>query len=636
MVSPSGCIVAMFRISFVARAKVSAVVIRPGGSTSLTYEKRYRLLKRMTLSKAFDSVNEENRYTSLKILLDRLSGNVGRRQYKMKANLEDKCLAKLKTMRLDWHDIKQLPRDELIALLGAEGLNLTHAERAVFLSATTPKVCGVLRKGVDLRHTENICMNAGLPEHGWRCGKLGHVKDVYFEGKSMLNPLALEVHRRPRSLAKREDRNGVSVEVRPMPDFSVSGRLTHEINPRIWSTPSNAVFDVHIIGYEFRVHPEDPRTQPQIREAEAEWQAHAEVVRHVLWEMLELYGVERPQQPMNLQPYELGEPDQVNAYSAAFARKRNKKKVAAVSSAPSPSSSVSNDEPILDDDVIVEPVMTTSSSSLPHDGNGTSSEKAEERSWFTPPLPQAFTSNGIPEFLPFAPTFMVQCTFKPMEFALADVAAAMRAEAQGGGSSKREVDEEDAVTKYLLHPVVEISCLTHPNACYWMSAEDEAKVMGHVISFAKRVPFALPFNLYLRVDPSKLLRGESGAAFRHQREARQDSKNEWFSLKNFGEVQTAHDTKRDGSSDQKGADEEDVPTSPEAEAAEFDANSSTRTTEEVNASAADEAGADDYFFYGKPTSASPQQHPPPAGVTTGRDDDQFSAAARAANPPGWI
>jgi hypothetical protein len=605
----------MIRLSFLCRAKVSAVAIRPESSTTLTYEKRYRMLKRMTLSKTFDHVTDKNRYTSLKILLNRLSGHVGRRQYKLRSDLEEKCLERLKIMNLDWHDIKQLPRDELIALLGPQGLNLDHAERAVFLAATTPKLCGVLRKGVNMRHTENICMNAGLPEHGWRCGKHGHVRDVYFEGKSLLNPFALELHRRPRSLSKREDRNGVSVEVRPMPDFSISGRLTHETNPRIWSTPSNAMFDVHIIGYEFRVHPEDPRARPQIVDSALEWQTHAEAIRHVLWEMLELYAVERTQQPMNMQPYELGEPDQVSAYSAAFARRKRQRTTS------STTSSVSNDGPIEADDVIVEPVMATSSSSLEGASDGGGGDG--ERSWFTPPLPQAFSAQGVPECLPFAPTFMVQCTFQPLESVLEDVAKSLRADAATRTrATNQQVDDEAAVTKCLLHPVIQVSCLTHPNACYWLSEDDEAKVMKHVVSFAKRVPFAIPFNLYLRVDPSKLLRGEAGEPFRKERDLRQEEKNKWFDLSRFGEVQMAHFHANAGSGD-KGVHEQ-------YRKQEVHSTFDVTPEEDITTGAAD---LGDDLFYGKPTSAAGNHRRPSSPAP--EDDDEFSAAARAANPPGW-
>lgn len=556
-------------------AKVSAVAIRATTASSLSYEKRYRMLKRLTLSNVFNAVTEENRYTSLGILLERLSSNVGRRQYKLRSDLT-RFLPQLKEMRLDWFDVKKLSREDFIALLGPEALNLNHAERAVLLAAAVPKVCGVLRKGIGERHSEHVCMNPGQAQHGWRCGQHGHLRDVYFEGKQKLNPRALELQRRPSLLSRVEERNGVLVEVRPVPDFSIVGRLKHEPNPRVWSSPSNPSFDVHVIGFEFRVHPDDPRAGPQIVDAAAEWAAHGEVVRHVLWEMLELYGVERQQQALDMQPYELGEPDHVNSYSSAFARRSRQPRTRGAQENSSHSTAT---DPIAAEDVVVEPVMAEE-------------DAGQERSWFTPPLPQRFTSDGVPEILPFAPTFIVQCTFKPIEHVLGEHGSA----------------DDETVTRLLMQPIVELSCLSHPQACYWLSPEDEAKAMAHVVSFARRVPYAIPFNLYVRVDPSKLLRGDAGEVFRRERETRQAAKNKWFDLTAFT-TNHPHTAGSDKHGDGPITYDVDVETSHSSE----------------NSHATREGSSEDEtknYFYDSP----PKQPRSPLRAARGGDDP---------NPPGW-
>mmetsp|Transcript_17271 Transcript_17271/g.19688 ORF Transcript_17271/g.19688 Transcript_17271/m.19688 type:complete len:581 (+) Transcript_17271:26-1768(+) len=489
-----------------ALLKTSAVVVSPAGAAQ-AYQNRYRMLKAMTLSRSFNEVSEENRYTSLRILLERLSGHVGRRQYKIHASLE-RHLDTLKAHKLDWHDVKALPLDDVLDLLGDGLLKLSHQERVVLMSAWSAKVCGVLKKGTEVRHSETLCMRTGLSEHGWRCGKQGHVADVYFEGKQKRNSLALATELRPSAVRWRDTRLGAQVEVRPEPDFSIVGRLQHETNPRIWSTPSNATFDVSVIGIEFRVHPDDPRAEPQIEAAANEWRQHAEVVRHVLWEMLELYGVEREPQSLSMKAGELGEPDEINAFTAAFTRYKSRQ-----TDPSSAGDSNSESTRILEEDVVVEQRMASNSKSS---SSSTSDDSASSTPWFLPPLPQQFSEQGVPACLPFAPSFVVRGTFQAIDRTLHN--------------------DDDSFSRALMQPVMRIECFVHPAACYWLNPEDEAKCMGHVTAFASKIPFAVPFNLYLRIDPSRILRGDSGAVFAKKRDDMMAAKAHWFDYASFRET----------------------------------------------------------------------------------------------------
>lgn len=475
--------------------KITEVATRLHADPNAPYNKRYSVLRKMTLSNTFNAVTEENRYLNLQILLEQLSEHVGRRQYKMHSDLKAKCFDLLKQEQLDWFDLKQLRHDDLLDVVGDGLLRLSHAERAVLLTATSAKVCGVLKQSSS-KHSEQLCMNKGKREHGWRCGRHGHTADVYFEGKLKANSVALQIHRRTAASVQRtREHRGVPVEVRSMPDFTVAGRLQHQPNPRIWSSPTNAAFDVSVIGIEFRVHPSDPRARPQIVDVANEWDQHAEVVKHVLWEMLEIYGVERERQPLEISPGELGEPDAVNQYTSAFNRRRRAPAAAAGQEAVHNDST--NSATIDPDDVVIEQRMA--------DGNG------KEHMWFLPPLPQKF-SNGVPEILPYSPTFIVKSTFRAIS---------------------RPITVDGDVTRELLQPVMDITCLAHPDACYWMSPEDEEKAMQHITAYARKIPFAIPFNLYLRVDLSKDLKGEEGELFAQRRERLREAKRKYFDTSKF-------------------------------------------------------------------------------------------------------
>jgi hypothetical protein len=403
-----------------------------------------------------NEVTETNRFLTLKLLLERLSGHVGRRQYKMRSDLTEYFELLRDQEKLDWHEIKFLNRREVLEL--CDRLQMPFAARTVLLVAVESKICGVLTRS-DAFHSESLCMRPGVAEHGWRCGKNGHSTDVYFEAKPKANPTALQLLRKSNVVEKKTDR-GVNVEVRRTPDFSILGRIEPDPHPRVWRAPKNPMFGITTIGFEFRVHPDDPRAGPQIVEAAEAWKTHAEVVKHVLWEMLEMYGVERRPQPLDIYPGELGEPDDPYAHTAAFMKRQRR------SAADAPTEGGNGD--ISASDVTIEPRIK--------DAGG------REQPWFLPPVPQGFR-NGVPEILPFAPTVIVRGTMRPV-------------------SLNADAAEQDL---QILHPVLDVDVLVHPAACFWLSGDDDATCMGHVVEYAKKVPFAVPFNLYLRVDLAKEL-----------------------------------------------------------------------------------------------------------------------------------
>jgi len=302
-------------------------------------------------------------------------------------------------------------------------------------------------------------MERGRKDCGWRCGAQGHTADVYFEAKQGRAPVqSVSILHRMRDV-KTETLHGVVQEVLPTPDFSIVGRLRHDKDPRIWSVPTNPVFDLCCIGFEFRVHPDDPRAESQIVSAADEWLQHAEAVRHVIWEMLELYAIERRdhQQPLAMRPGEVGEPDDPEQLSAAFTMQRPKQR------SPVEGSSTG----IHPDDVsFVEPRQRQ-----PGD--------VHDQPWFLPPLPQKF-HNGVPQCLPIAPSILIRGTFRKLQ--------------------------QSATFQDLIQPVVDLNVSFHPNVCFSLRKEDHEIVAGHVLSWAKRMPFPLPFNLYFRVDSSSRIR----------------------------------------------------------------------------------------------------------------------------------
>lgn len=452
-------------------ARISQVPVRDVvPAAELVYSPRYAPPRRMTLSSSFDTVNDKNRFLSLNLLLQKLSGYVGRRQYKMSCDLSSH-IDRFKELGVDLHELKFLPRDELIELLNNQ-LKLNHAEKAVLLSALEVKVCGVLCRNAT-RHSTQLCMNPGVAAHGWRCGQHGHTNDVYFEGKEQANPAVLQLAHR--SAARVARRDGIEVEVRHQPDFSIVGRNTADLHPRIWSAPANTSYVVTPIGFEFRVHPDDPRAAQQIEAAAAEWELHQAVMQQVIAEVLELYAVERAAQPLHLVPGEMGEPDVPEVQSSAFHTHHTTRSAAAGGK-------------------VTEHRMM--------------GPNGQERSWFQTPLPQRFV-NGVPQLLPFAPSIIIHSSYRQIE---------------------RDVSAAD-VSRRLMQPVVDISCFVHPNACFWWSAEEEEKSTRLILDYAKRMPFALPFNLYFRVDPVKQLRAHPEQM--DERERLLAEKAKYFDMRRF-------------------------------------------------------------------------------------------------------
>eukprot|EP00796_Vickermania_ingenoplastis_P003712 gene3712-2612_t len=463
------------------RFKISDI---PSDTRALTlpYTPRYAPLRKMALSSSLDVVNDKNRFLSLEILLDRLSGYAGGRQYRLLPNFSP-TVNKLKSMGIDWHDLKTLDREELHGLLD-DTLQMNMTDKAVLLTALEKKVCGVVCQDVS-RHSTNVCLRRGLVEHGWRCGSDGHANDVYFEGKGPSHaPMQLAARHRSRTAA------GVQTVVRDQPDFAVVGRNHSSVHPRIWRSPDNPQFLVDVIGYEFRVHPNDPRAATQIVDAAGAWELHAEVVQQVLWEMLEMYATERRPQPLQLEPGEMGVPDSTTSYSCAF-------------NIPGPGA----------DDAAASLIHQPDQDGRVDDGLRATAVEHKmrlpdgvEAPWFRAPLPQVF-EHGVPQHLPFAPTVVVKSTFRAIS---------------------RSVGAHE-VEQHLFQPVMDVSVHVNPKACFSWHAEEEATCVEQILQYAKRLPFALPFYLYFRVDASQSIQRDPELAKRKQKLL--EEKHEYFDLR---------------------------------------------------------------------------------------------------------
>lgn len=484
---------------------------------SLAYTRRYDPSpRRLRLSARYDRVNDRNRFDSLDILLTRLSGHVGRRQYRMVVPL-DGVLARLRAEGIDWHDLKALGSSSVAELWNR--LQLTPSERVVLNTALDARLCGVLTEAEGSRQPQTMCYRRGRVEHGWRCGHDGHGRDVYFEGKS--DALAATVVQR-RAIVRRFIENGVSVEVRDAPDFALEGRLRTTPHPRVWAAPADPRFNVLAVGFEMDVHPSDPRAGPYIGApwaAEA-WRQHGEAVALVVWEMLETRAVERPPQPLPLVPGDVPRPGTSVPLSPLAPAASGTSRAARV-----PSIVFASDD---DGDSSTTAETTTVDSSFsdaaaaeegprPGDsddgttgGGGVAVEYMMRtadgtlRPWFTPADPPVFR-HGIPTHLPFAPTL---CVRADLEFPR---------DADGRVSEQR-----------LRAPLLRLSVERHPNACFRMDEESESRFVSHVLDCARRMPFAVPFRLYLRVDPSRVLRAD--AAFEAERESRMAEKAPNFDL----------------------------------------------------------------------------------------------------------
>ncbi|CAD2217138.1 hypothetical protein AGDE_01157 [Angomonas deanei] len=187
--------------------------------------------------------------------------------------------------------------------------------------------------------------------------------------------------------------------------------------------------------------------------------------------MLELYGVEREPQSLDLLPGEMGPPDQPREYTSRF---------------------TVHTETGEDGEVSVEEQRL-----LTVDG--------KDKPWFQSPLEQQY-ENGVPTILPYAPSIIISSRFRQV---------------------RRTYENED-VTQQILQPVVDLTCYVHPNACFWWNDEDEEKCVKHILDYAKRLPYALPFNLYFRVDSTRNLRQQEEELNR-----RTAGKSAYFDLRNF-------------------------------------------------------------------------------------------------------
>ena len=486
--------------------KVSPVAIRPV-ITSLDYERKYNIRKKLELAHKYNTVTEQNRYESLRLLLSKLSGYVGRRPYKMQSDLASKYMDHFRALGVDWHELKLMSREQLLEVL--EHVKMTHADRVLLLTVLNIRVCGVLTRGEHLRDPGQLCMRRGKAEHGWRCGVAGHRADVYFERKAAKLGSDLSLLHGRSAVIKNVETNGVVREVRPEPDFAVVGRLRHDDQPRVWSTPQSPLFDVMLMGYEFRVHPRDPRAKPQIADAEREWAMHADILRTVIWEMLELYAVERKPQKLELTPWEMGEPDVPEQYSSCFTTRDT----AIKQKNGSGPAAKDDDRPITEQEVVVEQRMM---------GTSSGSSEVNDQPWFLPPLEQEFTTDGIPTILPFAPSIIIRSSF-------------------------RQVQRDTHFAQSLVTPVCDIRCYLHPEASFWWQrgGSEEQKALENIVNWAKRIPYPLPFNLYFRVDAAKNIRADE--QFVARRESLLASKRESFDLSRYVEFWSAKDpNKKEG------------------------------------------------------------------------------------------
>ena len=457
--------------------------------------------------------------------------------------------------------------------------------------------------------------------------------------------------------------NGICVEHRKAPDFSIVGRHQERqvLNPRVWTSPSNPTFNVSVVGIEMRVHPDDPRAAPQISRAHKDWAMHGEVVKHVVWEMLELYGVERPPQPLDMEDGELGEPDSIFSFSSAFWGSAPGEEIAP--------EVVGEDTGVISPaEVAIERRMVTSDgASVP---------------WFTPPLPQHF-KDGVPEILPFAPTLIVRGVYRQVS-EVVSLALAEEAELEGheaAGDFVTAARRRAVLERRLHYPLMDISVLRHPDACFWWNAEDEERAIGHILAEARKVPFALPFNLYIRVDPSRALRRHFTAGAAGNSEAasgasssplgplseafasdlflemkqRQEAKRHYFDLQNFrASAWLAADPKGGvvgaGLGDTSFSDDDDVDAEPlfgarrgergTQEIIGVDDDGDSRHPESFDEEVTLEASGDDAAFAAAPersaaatdTGSNAPIDGRSASVTDdGDDDDEFPDI----NPPGW-
>jgi hypothetical protein len=82
-------------------------------------------------------------------------------------------------------------------------------------------------------------------------------------------------------------------------------------------------------------------------------------------------------------------------------------------------------------------------------------------------------------------------------------------------------------------PLLQFRLFGHRAACFaWVSAERREKAVREILDVARRVPFALPFTLYFRIDSAQALR-HAGGAMQRERQQRYDAGRATFDLRHF-------------------------------------------------------------------------------------------------------
>lgn len=585
---------------------------------------RYAPIFKQRLSRRFDVVMEQNRFESLRVILGRMSGHVGRRQYALQHDLNSLFFEKFRQLGLDWHELMALPPQVLLHVLEKQ-IGMTPSQRRVFMTAVHCRICGVLTEGAT-RSPDVVCMNRGLAEHGYRCGKKGHVARVYFEGKkprtrndeigsnalhniaaltasamaasnknrnsssstssssnvsksllsdtaaTKISAAAADATSRTTSATGQQHEDGiphvkaefttaedskVKVRVSTTPDFRIVGRLFHEAHPRTWSTPTSPSFDVAIVGYEFYMHPSDARARPQIAENAADWMLHAEALRHVVWELLELQAIERvhPVSSSSSSFMFVGSSGKsatrmnlaLSAHHQQLQRQQQQQQQRMKSDlllAPFQPfelrrGDVRSERDVLDalrayyttvdqeTGVIIENCMSLGDDADDdhhhlHGSGGQHHQQQQQQRlrnvvpWFVPSDPRPLNADGVPPHFPLAPSIAVQCLYR-------------RPEDDSNSFAKRQQQQQNLVSP----PFLEFRCFFHNKACFsWPTPESKSKAVSEILGIARRVPFALPFTLYFRVDSSTELAKNAGA-LRKERNRLLDAKRRFFDLTRF-------------------------------------------------------------------------------------------------------
>jgi hypothetical protein len=557
--------------------KVSLVTTRPAVSMGdLAVTRDYKPPNRVTLAPKYNRVTPEVRYDGLKFLLESLSGHVGRRQIRMQNDMT-KFLPHFKREGVDWHDLKAMERDTRLHFL-RNRLRMTPSEMLIIQVALERCVCGVLTKGSSLS-PETFCKRSGVAEHDWRCGFNGHTTRVYFEEKrraerpntaiagqpaaqqqvmpsSPVSPRVLTAapvaeeetsaidlfsdlsSQQPGAGHLRRDQlvhpptelrrimadvgessagragNAIDDSLRllnkrasalaeanpnqtlikyhkqnPHLNFLEHGRLRFDNHPRSWSAPLEPTFRVDTMGYDFHIHPLDPRTEPQIVRATRDWALHAKVVRNMLWELIEEHAQLRDEpQPLDIAPEDVP------------SLRVDTRHLTSIFSTVDPETGITVERRLE-----LRPDGSISAADATSNASGAQGD-IRTVPWFSPPPPQDESADGIPRNFPYAPTVAVRSMLRPFP-------------APAGEPVSGQL-------RSMRQPLVELSLLVHPKAAAWWPPETRDAVQRHLLDLASRMPYALPWTLYFRVDSSKHLRRDE--KFSKQRTRRWSRKVRFF------------------------------------------------------------------------------------------------------------